>query len=312
MTDTRGRTRAAKKRAAVIIRQSMREEDEVIFHPRYEGEESNHQSETMATEETLDSINATQDRAQSDSRVDRLESDMGVVKGQMKNMDAKLDLLLATAMAKPSSSTPRKVPDSRPSSDDRLPPPRRLRRELNHDGYVDNMLREERFRPAHTEGKAQLASDPFTETLLPKPYMYVAREGHSTMKQKLDNRTTLSPMEYIQATLRLVNDPRACKQEDRDHILLHLQDVTHDIMERPWEGVRRWSQYVWDAVERGEFKWSDAQLILNKRLAMAMMAGGKQSHSSNTEHKGAKVEVICRVFNARGVAATAHITTRAV
>ena len=132
--------------------------------------------------------------------------------------------------------------------------------------------------------------------------MFVRREGAQTIKQKLDIRTSLSPMEYIHASLALVNDQRAYVQRDRDHILRHIQDVTHDCMERPWDVVRKWSQRVWDAVERKEFSWGDHQLIQNLRVSIAITGCSKSASTTtySADSKPTKSEVICRLFNSRG------------
>ena len=216
----------------------------------------------------------------------------------MKGIDAKLDLLIAAANPV-SSSTPKTGARREEGRDDCLPPPRRLRQDENRAGYVDLMLQQERFRPAQVDGKAQLATDVFTENLLPKPYMYVTREGSQTVKQKLDQRASLSALEYIHAFVKLVNDHRAYDPAHKDDMLRHLQDVIHDAMDRSWEAVRRWTQQVWDAVERQDLRWGDTQLIQNMRVMSAIAAGQKATASGAVDHKLGKQEVICRQFNTR-------------
>ena len=70
-------------------------------------------------------------------------------------------------------------------------------------------------------------------------------------------------------------------------------------MERPWEVVRKWSQRVWDAVERGEMGWSDDQHIQNLRNSIAITGVNKAPAASSTTGAG-RAEVICRMFNSRG------------
>ena len=246
MADTKGRTRAAKQKAKKLMKETMRQDDEVDFHPQYEEEvsrfnrshdvSSNHTSASANTAESAGSSAAILNS--SSARVEALENDMGQVKRKVDNIDAKLDLILAAANPATRTSTPRRPASKRDGQAQSLPPPRRLLQEENADGYVDQILQQERFRPAQVEGKAHLASDAFIENLIPKPYMYVSREGVQTLKQKLENRSSTTPMQYVNATIALLNDPRAFHPEDRSHILRHLQDVTHDIMERPWEDVR--------------------------------------------------------------------------
>ena len=292
------RTRAAKQRAAERIRHSVREDDEVEFHPKYDTSVSVPDSTSSAENEQEKSVEGNQT---SNIRVDELEREMGRVRDKVDGIDTKLDMLIAAA-APTRASTPYRPTHDWAHSEGTgplLPPPRRLRYEENQNGYVDHMLREERFKPGPAEGKVHLASDIFTESLLPKPYMYISREGQHTLKQKLESRATITPMEYIHAAIKLVNDHRAYQPEDRDHIMRHIQDVVHDAMERPWENVRRWSQYVWDAVEKGEFKWSDSQLIHNSRVCIAMTSGGRTLQAAQPESKQQRSEVICRAFNSR-------------
>ena len=312
MTDRRGRTRAAKKRAVQRLKETVYNDDEVDFHPKYDESVYGHSISAKKVNEgtTSDNSSSVSDSVQSGShnsragRVAELEQEIWAVRSRVDSMDAKLDLLIAAAHPNPVmySSTPHKR--TRPVAEDldaeAPPPPRRLRQEVNKGGYVDTLMQQENFRPGHVEGKTQLAPDIFTETLLAKPYMYVNREGCATLKQKLEVRTSLSPMVYVNATIRLVNDSRACAAGEREHILRHLQDVTHDVMVRPWENVRRWSQYVWDAVERREIAWDDTQSIHNHRMTIALTGPGRTGTSGSAESRTNRQKAICRPFNARG------------
>ena len=319
MADTKGRTRAAKKKANIRMRQSIiaQEEEEVQFHPQYEEEISRYNrfqssregdeshDESVAHQSVSSVAGTSAASADKSQRIDMLERDVGLVNSKVDNIDAKLDLLIAAANPSRHSSTPRRphpgpVPLSPTAT--HLPPPRQLRQDANRTGYVDHMLEEEKFRAHPVEGKTHLAPDIFTESLLPKPYMYATREGCTTLKQKLEVRTKLSAMEYINAALSLVNDKRAVQPRDRDDILRHLQDVTHDAMERPWEFVRRWTQHVWDAVEAKEITWADDQSIQNRRIRIAITGGGggsKPAAHAEQDSRGSKTEVICRPFNNR-------------
>ena len=70
----------------------------------------------------------------------------------------------------------------------------------------------------------------------------------------------------------------------------------------PWDVVRRWTQRIWDSVEKGIVKWGDDQLIQNLRVNIA--TAGKSAVTgqggAHGDHKSAKSEVICRAFNSRG------------
>ena len=239
------------------MRAASPEDEEVSFHPRYEGESSNndtvYEEQSSAVGSSMSQGSGSGDAQHVAVRVQGLESDMGSLKAQVKGMDSKLDLLLSTTgfgTPAAASTPPRPNGGARggrqqqPTVEDdiRLPPPRQLRRAINEGGYVDDMLRKERFIPLPTEGKNHLATDIFSDSIMPKPYyMYAAREGVTTLKQKLDIRPSLSYQEYINASINLIMDPRACQVQERKYILEHICDVTHDALECPWEGVRRWS-----------------------------------------------------------------------
>ena len=287
------------------------------FHPRYEEgisrfnrfvtqrQHSDHEAvsgdSSIAPLDSMASSMAATSASDNSQRIDNLEREMGVVRGKVDNMDSKLDILIAAATPAIPASTPRPRQSADTSfREDSLPAPQRLRRDLNRTGYVDRILQEEKFRVPHVEGKVHLASDVFIDSLLPKPYMYVTRENVHTLKQKLDVRSTLAPMEYVHAALALVNDRKAYNPGDREGILKHIQDVAHDAMERPWEDVRKWSQCVWDMVEKGSITWSEDQLIYNQRVNIAMTGGGGlKAGNHNSDTRASKSEVVCRQFNVR-------------
>ena len=289
------------------------------FHPRYEDDISrfnrfeDHASELNNDTTNGDSIDsadrstAASNVSNTNKRVDDIEREVGIVKTKMENMDSKLDLLIAATAPTPRSSTPQRSQPARERtgpSEARLPPPRQLRREQDRDGYVERLLQEERMRPTNTAGKANIASDIFHESTIPKPYIYVTREACDSLKQKLDIRNTLAPMEYVHAALALINDNRSHHPQDREHILRHIQEVAHDAIDRQWDEVRRWTQFIWDEVEKDHLRWSDRQLIHNHRVSMAI-SGSKgrgqytTTNSNHTEGRAQRTEVICRAFNSR-------------
>ena len=232
-------------------------------------------------------------------------------------MDNKLDLLLssvgfgqptAASTPPPAGNTTRRhnsgwSPDSaqgpRPV---RIPSPRRLRQQQNRNGHVNEMLRKERFAGLQSDGKHHLAFDVFSDSIMPKPYMFVTREGAQTVKQKLEIRPSLSMIEYINASLSLIMDSRAYAPADREYILAHIQDVTQEALDRPWEGVRRWSQHVWDQIDNGAFQWADVQKIQNQRFRILTLGGataGVRPGSHNEQKGGPRKEFICRALNSR-------------
>ena len=208
-------------------------------------------------------------------RMEILESQVKHVQGEVSSIHSKLDRLVEATCQRPEpvyhSTPPRRhsttkttAPSRAAYHDDTLgdmPPPKQLRRQQNHDGYVDAATRQDWFDPPQGHGKEDF--DP-PESM--KPYMYITQESCQTNKQKLDVRCELTALEYTNALVKLIMDHRASHPGDQMHMLRHLRDVTHDAMERPWPAVRRWSQAVFDAIERGEFIWADHQEIHNMRV----------------------------------------------
>ena len=242
------------------------------------------------------------------ARVGMLEKEVSDVKGQIKGMNNKLDMLLDVAIGKPDpafhSTPPRQKVHSQwditmeETTQAHLPPPRELRRAANHDGYVDRMAQRDRFQTTYTRGKHDTNIDRHAERPYPKPYLYIDRETCQTEKQKLEVRCTLAPMEYVNATLALIKDTQAYDPADLLGIVDHLQDVTHDVMQRPWPAVRRWSQFIWDGVEKGTFRWNDYQIIQNHRVCIALTAVGAAGTGNNNTQVTQR-EYVCRDFQTR-------------
>ena len=241
-------------------------------------------------------------------RVQSIESEVADVKKQVANMNGKLDMLVNATMANnkpifhstpPCSSARQSFPDDDDDQPD-IPNPRVLRKVANRDGYVDRMLTRDRFNPPANDGKNHQYSDHNTECIMPKPYMYITRETCQTDKQKLDVRCALGTLEYVNATMALLMDKKAYHPADLHHIMAHLQDVTHDAMERAWPAVRKWSQFIWDAVAKGELRWSDHQLIQNHRVMIAFTGPANRNRTEETgNHTTDQREYMCRDFQSR-------------
>lgn len=163
-----------------------------------------------------------------------------------------------------------------------IPPPAQLRAQENSDGELDRMFSREEFRMNSANGKNQLCS----EGQIVKPYMYIEREGIQTLRQKLDIRESITPLEYLSASLRLLHDSSAYRPCDRDHILRHTMAVSIDALTRSWPGVRRWSQTIWDSVEKGWCKWDDAGFIHDERVRISYTGAAPSSASSSSAVSG--------------------------
>lgn len=237
---------------------------------------------------------------------ERQEGRVERVEGRMDGMDAKLDFIVS-ALGKDKSNTksandihvshteevtpPRRQTQSRSAAStghsiehgDRvaapaapvlaplcpLPAPATLVAEQNKEGALDLLMSRQNFKPSANAGKRVS----YGESGMPKPYMFLEREGLQTNRQRLDLRCAMTSDEYIYCVLALLHEKDSCQHEDRDDILAHLFAVVTDILNRPWPAVRRWTQYVWDSVERGRCKWSDYRFIQDARVRLSYMTG---------------------------------------
>lgn len=187
--------------------------------------------------------------------------------------------------------------------DDRLRSPHvhhMVGRQLTEDEFIQREMDRDRFQFAHN-GRYMYTTDFNPTRVMAKPYMYLYREGVSSMKQKLDARQSLSLNEYIDGLLALLADKRAYNKDDYSDIMHHMSRVVRDALERPWHAVRRWTQFVWDSVESGVFSWADRDLIQEERVRLCMTAvysNVKQITSDNTRHSQS-THVICRAYNKR-------------
>ena len=160
--------------------------------------------------------------------------------------------------------------------------------------YVDQQLRREEFSvPKHPDGKA-LASDLYTVDMIPKPYMYMDRQGAYTLKKKLDLRDTMSFHEYVVSYIKMLRDPRSGQFAMVEEHLEHLQHVVEDAAVMDWPSVRRWSHATFDDVEKGEYAWSDRQIIRLERMQHAIMAArSRPPHQQIQERR----DIPCRDYN---------------
>lgn len=199
----------------------------------------------------------------------------------------------------PAPPTPSVNRASRPAAG--LPAPGDILRHENRDGLIDNLMAREDYAGISTQGKPAN-----NEPLFMKPYMFIEREGVQTIRQKLDLRASLSMIEYISCTLSLLRDSDAYSHSDLHDIIRHLGAVAIDAMVRPWPNVRRWSQHIWDLVERGKCRWSDYQIIQDERFRISYMNLPHQANSatqgpaparSTGGNQGNSNGAICRDFN---------------
>lgn len=186
-----------------------------------------------------------------------------------------------------------------------LPAPPQLRREENHAGQVDTMVSQEDYRQPTGNGKTQTIT---SDTTFYKPYMFLDRENLETVKERLDARKSMTSMEYLSATLSLLDDPSAYDKRDKDNILKHLLAVSVDARVRPWPAVRQWTQLIWDNVEKGRCTWASYGFIQDERVRISYMNTAPSAHANpNTQQSKAPIvvnqeisTVVCRDFNSPG------------
>lgn len=253
----------------------------------------------------------------------RLEDGVANVNSTLKDIDRKLDLLLdmvkkegggricnvgANAVNSPPQEhqlhgLSQSVPSSQPTYSQAcpLPPPAGLLSQQNSEGEMVMMIAREKLCPSAAQRKHPVYVDEFA---MPRPFMYLQREGLYTNEQKLEVRSSMSYLEFMNASLALVVD-KAFDPRDADNILAHILDVSTDALDRPWPAVRRWSQHVWDSVAKGRCNWADREYIRDARIRISITGGyfgngtlGAQGPMCETGGSDHHLHIaLCRDFN---------------
>lgn len=268
-----------------------------------------------------------------DARFDTLETDVGNLKTDMREINEKLDKLLLAMAEKPPATRdavdiddtdtittapeaaplgktqPTKGSHTHPSatSGSTIPPrpahkkrvPDNVSREVSMEEYVHREMEKDSFH-YNPAGKTSFVNDINSARIMSKPYMFMYREGVHTIKQKLENRHSMTPMEYVDATMALLADTRAYDPLDYHDIMFHLRKVSRDSLERQWPAVRRWSQHIWDEVESGNMTWADRDLIQDERIRICLTAAPQNASVQPSNYRSRNVqESLCRSFNSR-------------
>lgn len=182
-----------------------------------------------------------------------------------------------------------------------LPPPATIVREENRLGQIDRLISKEDYRPS----SIQQGKPHHYDIGMVKPYYYIEREGVQTTRQKLDLRANMSALEYINCTHLLLRDYDAFDIADKEDIFNHLTAVTTDALARPWPAVRRWSQFIWDSVEKGRCEWNSYQYIQEQRVRICYMSSqsanlpgaNNGSRQATITPSTAQITVLCRDYN---------------
>ena len=68
----------------------------------------------------------------------------------------------------------------------------------------------------------------------------------------------------------MMQDGTLIHPEDKPAHMEHLRQVCQDTVDWPWPAVRKWSNLVFDQIERGEITWADKQTIQYERMRTVM------------------------------------------
>jgi len=175
------------------------------------------------------------------------------------------------------------------SPDMRLRPNRFVCLDREEDLLADDQ-RADRTGYRRNEGRRML-SDVCLSDPIPKPYMYLRRDGADTRKQRLAARKTITCREYLSAYIKLLRDEKNLNPDERDFLLRHLGQVIDDSGRKPWPTVRRWSQTVFDSIESGEMTWADRFEQQVERVTPSMPGDGKADLSANEQNLDKKPKV---------------------
>ena len=277
-----------------------------------------------------DSIHSASMRSLSTSaiyRLDSLETDVNImrsdlqgVKASMEGVNLQLAILVSAAQKDATDNTPKieenptkaTTKSTQPphgtlainntAHNKRTPTPGDLRKAAATTGFVDFHLKKEEMSHVKSDGKNPFICDIFTEKLIGKPYMFIAREGVRTLKEKMEVRSSMKSGEYINALIALLQSPAAYESENHAHMNKHLHEVSTDSLSRPWKNVLAWSQHVFDEVEKKNVQWHEYQLIQNARFRLCFAATDTQFapqvfSQHNSYAAGGKMLVSCPDFN---------------
>lgn len=177
-------------------------------------------------------------------------------------------------------------------------------RNLSSEEFIQREMDQDKF--AYPEaGKNTFANDVIPSRLMSKPYMFIYRDGVSTMKQKLDARQSITSTEYNDASLSLLSDLRAFHPNNFNDI----PSLTQCHSRRPGvpvAGCKEVDTMHMGLGGDGAMSWADRDIIHEERVRMCLTSAYNHNvvnHSNRYEiparrHQGMQ-EVTCRQFNTR-------------
>ena len=89
-----------------------------------------------------------------------------------------------------------------------------------------------------------------------------------------------------------------------EHMLSHLHNVVEDSLVLSWNAVRRFSQNVFDQIEKGKLSWDDSSAIQTLRNRSAVIGdpkgrGSAVTHTTNAKQPSDGKDVACQEFNSQ-------------
>ena len=121
-----------------------------------------------------------------------------------------------------------------------------------------------------------------------RPYMYLEREILEEVKKR-DSYDALNKDEFFCGIAAMIRE-KADPSDKAFHLIEHMATVAEDALGHAWEGVRKWSNMVFDKVEKSMITWADKQEIKEMRYAISWFKSSRVI----------KTQVPCDSFNMEG------------
>ena len=121
-----------------------------------------------------------------------------------------------------------------------------------------------------------------------RPYMFLERDILEEVKKR-PSYDALTKEEYFAGMSALVKE-KVDPLDPAYHFIEHMAMVAEDALEHAWEGVRKWSNMVFDKVEKRRISWQDRQEIKEMRYGVSWIKGSSVTRD----------QAPCHEFNVEG------------
>ena len=106
-----------------------------------------------------------------------------------------------------------------------------------------------------------------------RPYMYLERDILDKVKKR-DSYDCLTKDEYFTGMAAMILE-KSDPTDKAYHLIEHMAMVAEDALEHSWDGVRKWSNTIFDRVEKHRITWADKQEIKELRYALSWIKSSK-------------------------------------